>query len=797
MKIKLTLILGMTLLALTGFSQTNYSINGVVKDAKDSLLFGNAFALSPKDSSLLKGALFTEGTFTIEGLKESFVLLKFQAPDYQDSIIPVHFSETLTRVELGTVILAPVTTIEGVEIVGRTPVFETNPEGNLVVNVKNSILSSSTSVLELLAKSPNVIVDERGVSIFGKGVAIICVNGKRINDGQLASIQVSQIKNIEIISNPPAKFDANGRSVINLIMDVNPREGILGEVIQNTTFAKYPQSYTVVNLNWRKKNWSVYGSYGQDIGKNWETNKMLREAYSGTSSSRSLNDFEDNSNTKYVSNYQLGASYQVTPNSSLTMEYIGATNIKDQNSGATTEFIETNSDTTNITTHTSGDLKSISHAINANYSATTDTLGSSLFIGAQHFIFDADNESQISEDIQRTTLTQYNRLNRSTSAIAFTTGQIDMEKLFRKNQRKLGYGVKYTNAGNSGKVDFFSKLQSETDYQYYPALSNDFKYSENIPAAYLQYFSSINQKTNYSIGVRSEFTDAYGFSNALNKAVIDTSYLNFFPNASLQHTFNDKWAVNVSYAATIARPTYQALDPFLFYVDSLTNQHGNPTLKPEYSHSVESNITFKKYSLKMGYSLSTNAFRYALIPDSNGLNSSSLMQINVEKENSYFASANIPIMYKNFQSFNIVGMTLDQIVDSRPEFSITSVIPRAYFYSNNSLNIKKVARFELGFRYMGTRFDGIYYRKPFYNLSFGVSRKFFNNKLKCAFLADDILRTNYVDGYYQLASSKVSYVRKMNTHLFRVTVTYKFGKLKEVGYNSVNVGNESDSRIRR
>ena len=796
-KMKIKLLISMLTLVVASYGQTNYSLTGTVKDSKDSVLFGNALVLSAKDSTILKGALFTDGMFSIEGIKESNVLLKFQVTDFVDSILFIQFSESVTRIDLGVIHLEQINNIDGVTITARVPAFETNSEGNLVVNVKNSILSSSTSVLELLAKSPNVLVDETGVSIFGKGQAIICINGKRINDGQLSSIQVSQIKKIEIISNPPAKYDANGRSVINIIMDENPSEGILGEVIQNTTFAKHPQSYTVLNLNWRKKNWAVYGSYGQDIGKNWETNELLRESNSSLGNSQSRNNYEDNSNTKYVSNYQLGTAYQINPSSSLTFEYLGAINIKSQFSDASTEFIDVASDTTTINTHTSGDLKNSSNAFNANYSKSLDTLGSTLFIGAQHFIFNSDNESFVDENIQSTTSTSYDRMNLSASNITFSTAQVDVEKQFKKAGRKISYGVKYTNARNSGKVDFYSKALTAIDYDYYPNLSNSFKYSENIPAIYLQYYGTLKTKIDYSIGVRSEYTDAYGFSESLNQTVIDTNYLNLFPNATLNYNVNDNWVLNLSYSATINRPTYQALDPFLFYVDSLTTQRGNPKLTPEYTHSIESNISFKSYSLKIGYALSFDAFRYALVPGSNGQNSSSLMQINVQKENSYFASINIPIAYKIFQSFNIIGITMDQIIDDRPEFNITGVIPRVYVYSNNSLNLKKIARFELGIRYLGTRFDGIYYRKPAYNVSFGISRKFFSNKLKCAFLADDIFRTNFVDGYYQLATSKVSYVRKMNTHLFRISITYKFGKLKEVGYNSVNVGNDSDYRIRR
>jgi hypothetical protein len=171
--------------------------------------------------------------------------------------------------------------------------------------------------------------------------------------------------------------------------------------------------------------------------------------------------------------------------------------------------------------------------------------------------------------------------------------------------------------------------------------------------------------------------------------------------------------------------------------------------------------------------------------------------LNIQKQHSYFATLNLPFRYKKFQSLNVFGYTLDQIVDQRPIFQNLGVIPRVYFYTNNSFAIKKVGRLELNIRYLGTRYDGVYYRRPAYNLAFGLSRTFFKNKLKCLFLADDILRTNIVDGYYAMPPSKVSYVRKNNTHLFRLTMTYNFGNLKDVKYNSKDVGEDNAKRIKK
>jgi hypothetical protein len=103
----------------------------------------------------------------------------------------------------------------------------------------------------------------------------------------------------------------------------------------------------------------------------------------------------------------------------------------------------------------------------------------------------------------------------------------------------------------------------------------------------------------------------------------------------------------------------------------------------------------------------------------------------------------------------------------------------------------------LNAQYLGTRYDGIYYRKPAFTISVGVSRSFFMDRLSCSFTVNDFLRTFEVDGYYQLASSKVSYVRRFDSYFYRLSLRYTFGKLKENNYTTRNVGQDANSRIQK
>lgn len=154
-------------------------------------------------------------------------------------------------------------------------------------------------------------------------------------------------------------------------------------------------------------------------------------------------------------------------------------------------------------------------------------------------------------------------------------------------------------------------------------------------------------------------------------------------------------------------------------------------------------------------------------------------------------------MYKKFRSVNVLGLTLDKIKDNRVEFTTVECIPRAYLYTRNSLLIDKVGKIELNAQYLGTRFDGIYYRKPAFIISTGISRTFLKDRLKCSFSLSDFLRTFEVDGYYELANSKVTYVRRFDSYFYQLSLRYTFGKLIELNYSTRNVGQDAESRIQK
>ena len=251
-------------------SQSIQTISGrVVTDNKEQA-FGNIYVLSAADSSFIKGAVFDDSPFVIKDLNHSQVLLKFSALAFSDTIIKVAHSSN-ADIDIGTIVMRmDVNILSTVTVVAKIPMVKYNSNGNIEINVDKTILSASSSVTEILSKSPNIIENNGQFSVLGKGAAIIFLNGRLITSEQLSAIPVSQIVKIDIIPNPSSRYDAEGKAVINVITKQNQEEGMLGTVSQQLTHSDFAgtNAQSFLDLSYVKNKLSFVGNYSFLTGTN-------------------------------------------------------------------------------------------------------------------------------------------------------------------------------------------------------------------------------------------------------------------------------------------------------------------------------------------------------------------------------------------------------------------------------------------------------------------------------------------------------------------------------------------------
>lgn len=773
------------------------NIKGTAVDmnTRKGVEFATATLLSVKDSSVIKSVFTdTSGFFQLTNIQDGIYILLVSSMEYHKQYHgPLQINSAQRFLDLKEVpMLINQRILKGIEVTGQIPLFRNRANGTIEVNVANTILATSTSAIEILSKSPNVNVTEDGVSVRGKGEAIIYLNGRRITTEQLASISSSQIRKIEIIANPSSKYDAEGKSVINVITVTNAEEGYKGSFKQIFTTSDFssPSANTNIDANYKKNKLSLTGSYGLLLGNTREVLNTTRSRLKSVDHFSSVLMTDWNRKFDNFSNYSLGGQYDLNEKSYLSAEYSGSYN----DLGGSTK-----SENAIISTLMKGFFRSDiandnvinNNSINLNYNRDIDSLGSSLFIGGQYAGYVSKTDDDINEHNLVNGQESFNVLNNKAGyRIRLTNAQTDYTKAFNLNN-KLEFGAKYSYASNKFNSDFFTAKDGSSILD--ETRSADFKYQENIPAAYLNFNGQMSLKINYGIGVRTEWTSYKLETDVQGLEEIKDNYLNFFPSAFIAIKMSDQLQFRMSYTSRITRPRYQALNPSGIYQDAYTSIEGNPYLKPEKTNSFELGASFKKYSFTAGYSDTRDAITGAAI-QGEAENTYVLKPLNLSKLSSWFVSLSIPFNLNLLTSMNTVDLTYNKYMTGDFPYGLMTSRPQFHFYSSNNFNIRNLFKIQVLGRYTGDKYDGIFYRHNQVLAALGVEMDFFNKALKLNLLANDIFRKDKPAGYYEIGETYIEFARKNNNKYYRITLAYSFGRLKKVTYTNKSTGRTENSR---
>ncbi|MBF4517408.1 TonB-dependent receptor [Flavobacterium sp. ANB] len=668
--------------------------------------------------------------------------------------------------------------------------------GTIDVNVANTVLSTSSSVNELLSRVPNVVVAEGQISVLGKGEAIIYLNGILINYERFAAIPVSQILKIEVISNPSSKYDAEGKAVINIITKPNIENGIMGTASQQVTVSKFAgtSTNTLLDFNYTKGKFSFITNYGLQLGKGRELLYTTRTRPNPDEFVRSELTTDWKRQFNNYSNFGIGLQYTFSPKNYISLAYSG--NIEDL--GGVVESRNSITNNTGKSFYATDIAKNdvlLNQFINLNYNAITDSKGSSLFIGTQYSNYNGTVNDFINENsvVDETDGERYLK-NKVGNTINIISLQADYSRKIGENT-KLETGAKFSNATIKSGTDFLIADASDMNFEFDDELSSDFKYEEKISAAYFNYGSSIGEKFNFSVGARGEFTkyDLYTSANGIQK--FDKSYGTFFPNMLLNMDFSEDLKTHFSFVSRITRPRYQALNPFVVYQDPFTTIEGNPNLLPEKVYAFEIGAMYKKFDFKVGYTHKTDPISAAALRG-NTPNSYILRSLNLEKEHTFFTSLSKSFNVKWWNSTNTVSMNLTKSIDNAYSYALGAVKPQIYLYSNNTFTIPDLFKIQLLAWYLGEKSYGLRHDNSRSIVTLGIERNFFKDALKLNFTANDIFHDFMVSGDYEVGQTEIYYHRTYTTNYFKLIATYNFGNSKKSNYKKTEIEQSENNRAR-
>ena len=799
-------ILSLSILSLltltTAFGQvlTRGTVNGRVGTvAGKPLEFSTLMLLKAKDSTLVKGSISNvDGKYAFDNVGAGSYLVAAQQIGYRKTYsAPFAVDEAHPAIEVPALSMTDETkSLTEVKVVAQKPFIEQQVD-RTVMNVENSIVSSGNTALEVLEKAPGVTIDRQNdqIKLKGKAGVIVYIDGKQTYLSQqevsnfLKNTPSDNIATIEIITNPGSKYDAAGNSgIINIKMKKNKNFGTNGTFIIGTGYGwvksltgardDLPKFNSSLNLNHRDGKVNLFGNYSYVNRQSAQTNQINRTIpYNGRTTY--FDQYSFRPNTFVGHSYKAGLDYFINQKSTIGVLFNGFTNdwrsagqnntlISDENRQLTSRP-STKTDAREFMTNVTG---------NVNYKYDFDGKGREWTIDADYVRYNGQNSNNLStiyykpdNSLNRPNQDVRNNMPSTINILAFKTDYVHP----MKNGGKFETGLKssFVNADNN---TIYDTLQQETRQWLFDASrSNQFKYDENINAAYLNYAGKWG-KLKYQTGLRAEHTHSVGTSITLNQRV-DRNYLNLFPTVFLSRQLDTNNVLNLSYSRRIDRPDYQNLNPFVFYLDPYTYQKGNPFLRPQYTNSVELTHVYKNaLTTTLGFSRTTDFINGETPRQIASQNITYVTPENLGHLDNLSLNLSFPLPVTKWWRMqnNLSGYYQNyQTVYSDTPYQVKLVAFN--LYTSNNFTFSKTFSGEVSGWYNSASQYGFYRAQPMGGFSLGVQKKIMDGKGNLKLNVNDPFWLNQFRGRAVVQDINFYVGSRWESRQFRLTFTYRFG----------------------
>jgi outer membrane receptor protein involved in Fe transport len=626
MKTKIITFLGAWLCFALNIAQAQTAtgkISGLVREAGGEPAIAVTVKLSQlSDTSVVKSTQTDiTGRFTFNDLKPGDFVVEVTAIGFKGHRSgPIRVNPGTAAADLPVITLQKnAVDLKQVEIAAQRDVIEQKVD-RTVVNLGASISSTGASALEVLERMPGVLVDQSGnITFKGKTGVMVMIDDKPTylsgeNLGNyLKSIPASQLEAIELMPNPPARYDASGNAgVINIKTKKSKTAGFNGTINASVGRAAFPFTNESIALNYRTGKFNFFFNGAYNLQHYYRRLDLVRRYYDNNGLQTGSYTEEAYFYSKYDNgNTKLGVDYDLSRKTTLGMVLSGNFT-KGGTPNPVTSKLRNAADVIDSTIVADNDTRNDhkNGGINLNMLHRFDSLGRSLSVDLNYLGYN-NTRTQLFQN------TSYNRfgvpggsqhiVDTLPTHINIYTAKVDYSHPLR-DKATLSAGVKtsYVNTDNAAYYYNVAGNKQTVD----EGRTNRFLYKEAIQAAYLN-FNKEWKRLSFQSGLRMEYTDARGHQLGNSKGA-DSSFVNryasFFPTAYVQYKLDtgSRHSIRVSFGRRIDRPNYQDLNPFVVILDKYSAFVGNPFLRPQYSNNYELTYNYKKLiSVSMVYSLLT------------------------------------------------------------------------------------------------------------------------------------------------------------------------------------------------
>lgn len=773
-KIILKLICSYILLnSLLLVGQNQFNISGTVEDEKAAKIeIGDVLLIDKNDESkIIKYTYINEGQFNIESVNQGQYILRISSLGLQV------INEVITldkNLELSYILREDTTTLEEVVITSKKKIFEAS-NGKITANVQNTLLSAEPTTISVLGKLPGIQVspDEESISYIGRGNVIIYMGNQRISNDEMNSLQVDNIKKIEILKNPPAKYEADGRTVI-LITPI--RKNIEGYTIgfsETLDFRRNFGNYFGTNISAKFNKLELKANFDYNQLQPWEGNAF----------NYNIEDIQLKSGYQVIVNTDrpelkggLGVHYQINDGDYISYN----SNVRSRNDEddfvANSFFSQTGQEDQTIRTNNLSDIDQLLFSNNINYNNKLEKLKGNLFLGIQYSTFNNDSKQTISDNVNGSISNSF--IDQTYSAEAFSA-RFDFEKSL-KDDWILEAGSKVL----AGEAE--TGFNTNTIQEGQEAQGSIYDFKEKNYAFYGQVGGTV-KKVNVSLGIRAETTDIKGEFRNSTQNVIDSTFTNLFPKASLSFKLDSTKTMSVNYARSINRPNYSSLNQTLVYVNPFVVFQGNFNLKPALSSEFSASLKYKSFTIEASFTETKNPSYY--IPSYNQSTNLFTMSLqNIEKDQTTALALSFPYNHKWWSTYNYIAGYYVKLSD--PAAVLGRTTPFLYVYTSNEFTLPKGYTIGLSGWLVSKSNEGIYERDATSSIDLGISKTFFK-KFKCSLNVSDIFNTTRRPERFTFNSVQSNGTWFSNARRIAFTVKYSFGKIKESSFQNKDIDNNN------
>lgn len=793
-----------SLLFLNFSASAQAHLSGSVLDGTGQpLADASVLLLDARDSSLVKGALGDgRGRYAFENVRAGRYRLSASRVGYA----PV-LSEPVEVSEAAPAALPPLTLTErageldGATVTAKKPFVEQKLD-RTIVNVAGSIIASGSTALEVLEKAPGVTVDRQNdaIQLRGREGVIVLIDGRQTYLSMadvvalLRSTPSDNIDRLELVTNPSARYDAAGNAgLIDIRLKQNNNVGTNGSASLAGGTGRYGRSRGSLQVNHRTARLNLFGSYSANRGGNYWDFDLRRDQADGEA--RNLVD-----QLSYIrfwergQNAKVGLDWFFGKNTTVGVVCTGFwSNLREQ-SPAYAWFRRQEGGPVYLHTLADKALKnSLSNQVaNLNVQHTFGKTGKQLTADLDFGHFSRLFTNALTTRTLLPTVPPQpttGLFTRMPATIDILTGKVDYSQPLPGGW-KLEAGAKSASVFSDNDLTLLQGLAE--NLQRDDSLSNHFRYTEQVNAAYAMVAGKLGGKTEVQAGLRVEHTHSDAHSLNLGTRVV-RDYVNLFPTLFVSRPLNDRHTLTASYGYRIDRPVYQYLNPARSYLDPYAFSRGNPYLRPQYTHALELKHGYRnKVFTSLGANL-TDEFIFFIIQPVTG-NTTERVPENFGRSDSYNLTVSFPVTLTPRWSAQAT------FVGTYGQFRFTYLgVSRRVEQVMGRLTASSALTLGRGWSAEATGWlatPAVYavFRSPWLGtLDLGV-QKSFGPQWKVKLSVQDVFHTNQILGWLRTPEFRFEHRIRMDTRVAMLNLSYAFGNQQLKAARQRRTASEDETR---